>query len=143
MQAPVILRKQMIQLTITGSLGRDCAVKQVEGGKTVINFSVAVNVGYGDKKTTIWVEAAYWTEKTGIAPYLVKGAKVLVTGEAGLRKYTKNDGTSDASMTIRVAQVELIGGKQEGQANVQSTGNTQTESVNANNITEPIDDLPF
>jgi single-strand DNA-binding protein len=124
----------MIQTTLTGALGRDATLKALEKGN-VINFSIGVSVGYGDKKTTLWVDASYFTDKTGITPYLLKGTKVLVVGEPGIRMYTKSDGTTAAVVTLRVREVELIGGKVEA-APAQA-------APQANNITEPIDDLPF
>lgn len=90
-----------------GRLGKDAELKQFDG-KNVINFSVAVDIGYGDKKDTLWVDCAKWGEKTGIIAYLKKGQQVAVQGEIGLRKW---DG--GATVTLRVGNVELLGGKSE------------------------------
>jgi single-strand DNA-binding protein len=100
----------MITMNVVGTLGKDAEVKQV-GGKAVINFSVAVNQGYGDNKTTLWVDCAKWGEKTGISQYLTKGTKVALHGEPSLRKW---DG--GATITLRVADIELVGGKSENQS---------------------------
>ncbi|MEY3436420.1 MAG: hypothetical protein RL335_876, partial [Bacteroidota bacterium] len=64
----------MIKLQVIGNLGKDCTTNNVNG-RTVMNFSVAHTERIKDasgqsKDKTIWVECAYWTEKTGIAPYL-------------------------------------------------------------------------
>lgn len=99
----------MIAATIVGRLGKDAEVKQLQGG-TVINFSVAVDTGYGDKKETLWIDCAKWGEKTGVAAYLKKGQQVALTGEPGLRKW---DG--GATITLRVATLELIGSKQQSE----------------------------
>lgn len=98
----------MLQLIISGRLGKDAEVKTLTGG-TVINFSVATEVGYGDKKETIWVDCAKWGEKTGVAEYLKKGQQVVITGEGGLRKWE-----GGAAMTLRVATLELVGGSKQG-----------------------------
>lgn len=106
----------MITMNVVGTLGKDAEVKQV-GGKAVINFSVAVNQGYGDNKTTLWVDCAKWGEKTGISQYLTKGTKVALHGEPSLRKW---DG--GATITLRVADIELVGGKSDNQQSAPPQG---------------------
>ena len=87
----------MIKLQAIGHLGKDCQVNTVNG-KNVINFSVAHSERYKDsqgvqQERTIWVECAYWTDRTAIAPYLTKGTQVFVEGQSGVRSYQKNDGS--------------------------------------------------
>lgn len=118
----------MIKAMLTGRLGKDAELKTLQGGRSVINFNVATDQGFGDKKTTLWVECAYWTEKTGVAAYLKKGTTVAVFGEPSLRTWDAN-GKSGASFTMNVNQIDLTGGK--------------SESVAAPGIEEPVSDMPF
>jgi len=104
----------MVKLQIIGNLGKDCITNMVSG-RNVINFSVAHTEKYKDsagmqKEKTLWVECAYWTDRTGIVPYLKKGQTVYVEGTPEVRTYTRNDGTAGASLTLRVQSVQLIGG---------------------------------
>ena len=101
----------MIKLQVIGNLGKDCTTNNVNG-RTVINFSVAhpQKDPATQKDKPIWVECAYWTEKTAIAPYLKKGTQVFVEGQPDLKTYTKNDGTMGVSLTLRVNTVQLLGG---------------------------------
>lgn len=142
----------MIKLQVIGNLGKDCVTNAVNG-KNVINFNVAHTEKYKDsqgnqKDKTIWVDCAYWTERTGIAPYLRKGTQVYVEGTPEVRTYAKNDGTTGASLTLRVLSVQLLGNKGEGTAGGGSGSYSSGSSVpatipSASDITEPIDDLPF
>jgi single-strand DNA-binding protein len=142
----------MIKLQVIGNLGKDC-LTNVVNGKNVINFNVAHTEKFRDqqnnlKEKTTWVECAYWTDRTGIAPYLRKGTQVYVEGTPEVRTYTKNDGSFGASLTLRVFNVQLLGSRAEGGSSGQEGGNnygsSQRESVPAaSDITEPIDDLPF
>ena len=73
----------MIKLQIVGNLGKDCIVKEVNG-RNVINFSVVHSERYKDaqgvqKERATWVECAYWTDRTAVAPYL---AKALIKSSA-------------------------------------------------------------
>lgn len=99
----------MIKLMVIGNLGKDALVNTVNS-KTVLNFSVAHTEKFNDKEKTVWVECAYWTEKTGIAPYLKKGQQVYVEGQPEVRTWESN-GKSGASLQVRVSTVQLIGSK--------------------------------
>lgn len=129
----------MIKLQVIGHLGKDCTTNVVNG-KNVINFSVAHSERYKDasgnqKEKTTWVECAYWTDRTTIAPYLKKGQLVYAEGSPEVRGYTKNDGTQGTSLTMRVLSVQLLGGAK-GEAGGDDAG------VPSNAAAES-DDLPF
>ena len=143
----------MIKLQVIGNLGKDCVTNTVNG-KSVINFSVAHTEKFKDqqgnqKDKTIWVECAYWTDRTGIAPYLRKGTQVFVDGTPDVRTYPKNDGTTGVSLALRVFTVQLLGSKGEnsggGYGNGESSYNQPATATagSANEITEAMDDLPF
>ncbi|MGL4631853.1 MAG: single-stranded DNA-binding protein [Leadbetterella sp.] len=95
-------------MQLIGTLGKDAEVKDVDKTK-VINFSVAVNQGYGEKKTTLWVDAAKFGDKTAVANYLKKGTKVFISGEPTLVNWTSKTGTSGTSLRLRVNELELLG----------------------------------
>jgi single-strand DNA-binding protein len=103
----------MIKLQVIGNLGKDCIVNTVNG-KTVINFNLAHTEKYKNssgvqQEKTIWVECAYWTERTGLSPYLKKGTQVYVEGTPEIRTYTTQDGRNGASLSLRVQNVQLLG----------------------------------
>jgi len=143
----------MIKLQVIGNLGKDCITNSVSG-KNVINFSVAhtekVRDQQGNQKDkTIWVDYAYWTEKTAIAPYLKKGTQVYVEGTPDIRTYPKTDGTTGVSLTLRVFSVQLLGSRPNesgGGSNQESSyaGASTSNGINAGSaMSEPMDDLPF
>jgi single-strand DNA-binding protein len=146
----------MIKLLVIGNLGKDCVVNNVNG-KTVINFSVAHTEKYRDqqgnqKEKTIWVECAYWTDRTAISPYLTKGQKVYVEGSPDVRTYTTNDGRNGASLSLRVQTVQLVGGKgdtsggfgdQPSYSSQSSQPVTARTEVPASDMNDAMDDLPF
>src|SRR6478609_1066789 len=107
----------MIKLMVIGNLGKDCIVNNVNG-KNVINFSVAHTEKFKDssgaqREKTTWVECAYWTDRTGISPYLKKGTQVYAEGTPEVRTYQTNDGKSGASLSLRVQSVQLLGSRAE------------------------------
>ena len=144
----------MIKLQVIGNLGKDCIVNSVNA-KNVINFSVAHSEKYKDaqgmqKERTTWVECAYWTDRTAIAPYLRKGTTVYVEGTPEVRQYTRNDGTNGATLSLRVISVQLLGQKPEGSGAGAGTENAYQAPQQNNYSSAPVssdisvtDDLPF
>jgi single-strand DNA-binding protein len=143
----------MIKMQIIGRLGKDCVVNTVNG-KNVINFSLAHSEKYKDsqgtlQEKTVWVDCAYWTDRTAVAQYLTKGKEVFAEGQPEARSFQRNDGTPGSSLSLRVREVQLLGGKSENSnsAPAYNTGSAEaspSQSVPAaSEITEPIDDLPF
>ena len=140
----------MIKLQVIGNLGKDCITNTVNG-KSVINFSVAHTEKFRDssgqqKEKTTWVECAYWTDKTGIAPYLKKGTQVYAEGTPEVRNFTRNDGTAGASLTMRVFSVQLLGGgNRNEQSDATNAYNEQAVSsaAPAEALAPVADDLPF
>ena len=98
--------------TAIGRIGRDAQTRFTQGGKPVTGWSLAVDSGYGDNKTTTWVDCALWGERgEKIAQYITKGAQVGVTGEIGTREHE-----GKTYVTLRVSDVTLLGGRGEGSA---------------------------
>lgn len=144
----------MIRLQVIGNLGKDCVTNTVNG-KTVMNFSVAHTEKFKDaqgvqKERTTWVDCAYWSDRTGVAPYLKKGQQVYAEGTPELKTYTKSDSTVGTSLSLRVMNIQLL-----GSANRPENGgseNPSTGSYAPQNRQVPVsselseatgDDLPF
>ncbi|MBN8858783.1 MAG: single-stranded DNA-binding protein [Sphingobacteriales bacterium] len=142
----------MIKLQVIGNLGKDCTTNTVNG-KTVMNFNVAHTERFRDasgqqKDKTTWVECAYWSDRTGIAPYLKKGTQVYVEGTPEVRTYTRNDGTPAASLTLRVFSIQLLGSGGRGDSTTANTGGSYASDQSAvpaapPDMAEAADDLPF
>ena len=141
----------MIKMQIIGNLGKDCVVNTVNG-KNVINFTVAHTEKYKDsqgnsQEKTTWADCAYWTDRTAVAQYLTKGKQVFVEGQPEIRTFTRQDGTNGAALSLRVREVQLLGGR--GEAGLTTATSNQvpsqskSEIPSPSEITEPIDDLPF
>lgn len=148
----------MIKLSVIGNLGKDAVLNNVNG-KNVINFTVAHTERYKDaqgtqKDRTVWVDCSYWTDRTGVVPYLKKGTQVYVEGNPDVRTYTTQDGRNGATITLRVLSIQLLGSRpndgssQPAPGNYGNTGtapayNSQPAVSSPNELTEPMDDLPF
>lgn len=78
----------MLQITLAGRTGRDAEHKQTQGGTDYCRFTVAADTGFGDNKTTTWVDVTKWGKGSeGLARILRKGSAVTVIGEMSLREH--------------------------------------------------------
>lgn len=143
----------MIKMQIIGNLGKDCVVNTVNG-KNVINFNVAHTEKYKDsqgnnQEKTAWVDCAWWTDRTAVAQYLTKGKQVYVEGQPEARSFQRNDGTPGSSLSLRVRDLQLLGGRGDsGGSSMPAASNTASSAAGSSvpspsDITEPVDDLPF
>jgi single-strand DNA-binding protein len=123
----------MKKMQCIGRLGKDAELKTLQGGKQVINFSVGITENVKGEKKTAWVECSYFTEKTGILPYLKKGAQVYVEGNPSARAWKNNSGEAQATQELFVHSVQLLGSAQQ---NGQATGATANQG-------EPVENLPW
>lgn len=93
-----------------GRVGKDAVTRYSQSGKAVTGWSLAVDSGYGQNKTTLWLDCTLWGERgEKVAQYITKGSQVGVTGELGTREH---DGKT--YVTLRVDNVTLVGGKNDG-----------------------------
>lgn len=133
----------MVQaITITGRLGSDAEQRTV-GSDTVTSFNLAVDQGYGDKKTTNWFRVSIWGKKgAGAAPYLLKSGIVTVVGELEIGEFN-----GKLQLNVRAYDFTLPAKQQQ-----QSTGNgngNRTQRASTPNFgggggfDDDLDDAPF
>jgi len=129
-------------LSVTGNLGQDCN-KGNAGGTAVLNFSVAIKSGYGDKEQTNWLDCALWGKQaeSKLSDYLVKGQQVAVSGELGTRAHE-----GKTYLTLRVNSIDLVGGQSASPAAPapQPSAVSQSQAKRAAPADEKYyDDIPF
>ena len=96
-------------ITIAGTIGRDAEIRNA-GDRRVTGWPVAVDDGWGDKKTTLWFDCNWWGPRgEKVAGYLTKGGKVTVAGSLSTREHN-----GKTYLTVDVSDVKLQGGKASG-----------------------------
>jgi single-strand DNA-binding protein len=97
----------MNQFTCIGRVGKDAVLRHSANGDAVAGFSVAVDAGFGGKKTSNWFDCSFWGKRAEVlAPMIKKGDRIGVSGELSTRQH---DGKT--YLTLRVSDVTLLGVK--------------------------------
>lgn len=123
--------------TFIGRVGGDAEVRYTPNGKAVSNWSVAVDTGYGDNKSTMWVKCALWGDRAEkVSEYIKKGDNVGVSGELSVREYEGNKGKG-FSVELNVRELKLLGGKAEQPAKPAKTAKPEPVTDDLN------DEIPF
>lgn len=96
----------MKNVCIAGRLGKDAELRKTGGGDSVLGFSVAVDDGYGQNKSTLWFDCSVWGKRAeALQQYLTKGTAVAVSGDLSKREHE-----GKTYLTVRVSEVTLQGG---------------------------------
>jgi single-strand DNA-binding protein len=139
--------------SFTGTVGRDAEVRYAQSGLAVLSFTVANNIGFGDKQQTLWIQVTLFGKRAEgqLQNYLKKGQQVFVSGELTQREYQAKDGTTKTSLELNANIIDLIGKKNESsqpQQNYQPSGVREQPPVRQapshDNFDAPYDDdIPF
>ena len=126
-------------MEIVGRLTADAKVSTIKDERQVVNFTIAINDSYKPKgseqpvKVTNYVNCSYWINPA-IGEHLTKGSLVELSGRIGINAWNNPEGEAKASLTFHVNSIKLHG---------KGTATTKQNVPAANEVTEPIEDLPF
>lgn len=119
-------------MEIIGNLGADAQL-QVYNGNKYVSFRIANTDAWTDKstgeikKSTQWVSCSMNGEGGNILPYLKKGTKVFVRGNAQIVVYSSpKTHQMEAGVNLFVREIELCGGSKEEAQTKQPTPQQQT-----------------
>lgn len=118
-----------------GNLARDSELRYSQSGTAIASFAIAVNRGYGEKKTTSFFNMTLFGKRAeSLNDYLTKGTKVGVICEASQSSWEK-DGVKQYKIEFIVNDLELLGGGK-GESSISSTVRDAPENFQD-------DEIPF
>ena len=98
-------------VTVQGFVGADATSKDLDGGKTVLNFNLATSRfrGEGDNREqfTEWHKIAAWGKLASAIGSVAKGAHVNVEGALRSREYTTDSGKVQ-TYEIIASKIEVL-----------------------------------
>jgi len=100
----------MFKTIITGRLGSDSKIKEINDGKKYISFPVACTPFYGGD--TVWCDVMYRSEREKLSDYLKKGRQVGLVGRLTF-KAEEYQGNNRVRLTLWADELELLGENKE------------------------------
>ena len=130
-----------------GRLTRDIGERDfgyISNGKAKLNISIAVDNGYGDKKSVYFFDVTIWGKTAeNLKPYLGKGKQVALEGRLTQDTWEK-DGVKHSKVYITADVVQLLGGKDDGKDQAERDGgHYESQPAPQNNGGEFPEDIPF
>lgn len=115
------MSKGVNRVILLGNLGNDPETKYTQGGMAITRVSLATTSVRKDKdgnrqEDTQWHRVVFFGKLGEIAgEYLKKGSSIYVEGSLKYDKYTGQDGVEKYTTDIIGNELQMLGGKQEGQ----------------------------
>lgn len=121
----------MNKFLATGNLTRDPEMRYTPEGKAVAEFSIAVNEGSGERRTTEYIDCQVWEKLAEtVAEHLRRGRKVLIEGRYTTSTWNDKQGQKRSRVRIRCSNVEFLDAPRQAE---------QREPV----VEDDLADLPF
>lgn len=107
----------VFETRLIGNIGKDAVVKNMERGVIAINFPVAHNKNWKDKRTnetktkTTWVNCTIWKKEGAnlrILDFLKKGALLELEGTPFAKAYTQEDGFIRTEIRLNVSKTNIL-----------------------------------
>jgi single stranded DNA-binding protein len=107
----------VFETRLIGNIGKDAVVRKMEKGVLALNFPVAHNKNWRDKRTgeqrtkTTWVNCTIW-KKDGtnlrILDFLKKGSLVEVIGTPFAKGYLQDDQSIKSEIRLNVSKTNIL-----------------------------------
>lgn len=113
---------------ITGRLTADPELKKTESGLSLCVFTIANEIGYGEKKTAHFIPVVAWKNQAEVvAKYFKKGNLIGIEGQLQMHKYKDKEGKSHTTYEVVASSVQFIDSKssREAEQNVSISNDTE------------------
>ena len=131
------------KVILLGNAGRDAEVRSTSAGKSVANFSLAINQSFRDKKDgnvqrVEWVRCVAWGKLAEIAVrFVTTGKQVFVEGRLQTRRFEDRKGSPKTVPEVVVASLRVLGGAPNASRNGNGQGVAASETTNTESETVP------
>lgn len=141
--------KDLNSLNISGRLVKDCETKELSK-HNLLSFTIASNytIKRGDEwvDETNFIDVKFWTNhKSPIGDWLLKGVKVIITGEIRQERWEDNNGKQARKIILQAKDVMVLKRPEEGESASDTKQSRPSSAKKASSVSAPLDDddIPF
>ncbi|HIP35426.1 MAG TPA: single-stranded DNA-binding protein [Crocinitomix sp.] len=142
----------VFETRLIGNIGKDATLRNMENGVIAINFPVAHNKNWRDKKTgqqktkTTWVNCTIWKKEGAnlrIMDFLKKGTLVEIQGTPFAKGYLQDDNTVKTEIRLNVSKTNILrpGQNTSKHNSDESFSDDVSDTDGFDNISKAVDDI--
>ena len=107
----------VFETRLIGNIGKNAIIKNMDNGVVAVNFPVAHNKNWRDKRTgeqrtkTTWVNCTIWKRDGGnmrILDFLTTGTLVEIVGTPFAKGYLQEDNSVKAEIRLNVSKTNIL-----------------------------------
>lgn len=135
----------VFETRLIGNLGKDATIKKMDRGVVAINFPVAHNKNWRDKKTgesrtkTTWVNCTIWKKEGSnmrVVDFLKSGTLVELVGTPYAKAYQKEDGSIKTEIRLNIANTNILRPSRNTKSSSNEDGNSNYNEENNEDNTD-------
>lgn len=133
------------KVVLMGRLVKDPELRYTGSGTAVTNFTVAVDDGFGENRTTSFINCVAWSKSAEfVCNYFTKGKMIIVIGRIQTRTWDGQDGKKNYITEVVASEVSFGETKKNSEENAPTVPpKPQDDTFSILNTDEYDDDLPF
>ncbi|MBQ2931794.1 MAG: single-stranded DNA-binding protein [Clostridia bacterium] len=98
----------MNKAILMGRLTRDPELRHTGSGTPVCSFTVAIDNGYGDNRSTDFINCVAWNKTAEfVEKYFTKGRMIIVVGRIQTRTWEGQDGKKNYATEVVASEVSF------------------------------------
>jgi single stranded DNA-binding protein len=138
----------VFETRLIGNIGKDAAMRNMDNGVIAINFPVAHNKNWKDKKTgaqktkTTWINCTIWKREGAnlrIMDFLKKGTLVEIEGTPFAKGYLQEDDSIKTEIRLNVSKTNIL--RPGSTSNKPSEEDLGLENDDFNDSSRSVDDI--
>lgn len=137
----------MNKCMFVGNITKDPELRFIPAsGMAVCKFSLALNDGYGEKKTVSYINCVAFAKKAeAIANYTEKGSKVAIESRVQTGSYDNKEGKKIYTTDFIVDKIEFLSKKETSNTSSGNSNHFADFPDDENDVFQPVDDddIPF
>src|SRR5690606_26351132 len=107
----------VFETKLRGNIGKDATVRTMDSGVIAVNFPVAHNKNWKDKRTgeqrtnTTWINCTIWKRESSnmrVVDYLKRGTLVELSGTPFAKAFTNDDGSIRTEIRLNVFKTNIL-----------------------------------
>ena len=97
-----------------GRITKDIELRTTNNNKSVAQFTIAINEGYGEEQRTNYIDCTVWGKQAeNMSKYCSKGSLIAIEGRLQTGSYEDKEGTKRKTTKVVAESIQFLGNKKE------------------------------